>query len=286
MEGNADSNDIKPPVRKIVKDLTQRCVREIVREATKQALRNWNDKDILGLQEAMKRLSDQEKQETLKGIEDEVSKKIYQYKSKDNDLVKEISKIIQRNLVVPKIKGDFKPDVPKPRPLWKGLFFGAVKLCIVIIIATAALGAYLSIFNQETQTTTTVDNNWNLHTGDVQVTLSWYANADIDLHVEDPNGDEVYYGNPSVPSGGQLDLDNKCANFVMGKPENIYWPKGGAPHGTYRVSVTYYGDCSPSGSSAVPVDWTVTTKVNGNVNTYKGTLYNVGDTEEVTTFQF
>jgi hypothetical protein len=138
--------------------------------------------------------------------------------------------------------------------------------------------------NPEHQTTTTVDGKWTMGTGDVQVTLTWNANADIDLHVKDPSGAEVDYNNPTVSSGGELDLDNKCSNFVMSKPENIYWPTGKAPAGTYEVSVIYYADCgeTPTG----PVDWTVTTKVNEKVNTFRGTLDNVGDTQEVTTFKF
>lgn len=140
--------------------------------------------------------------------------------------------------------------------------------------------------NSQGQTTTSPDGKWTMGTGDVQVTLSWNANADIDLHVQDPSGAEVYYNNPTVSSGGELDLDNKCSNFVLGKPENIFWPTGKAPAGTYKVSVNYYADCSSSGTPTGSVDWTVTTKVNGKMSTYRGTLNNVGETQEVTSFQF
>ncbi len=121
----------------------------------------------------------------------------------------------------------------------------------------------------------------SVQTGDVQVTLTWHAEADIDLYVEDPNGDEVSYSNPSVPSGGQLDRDNLCGDFVMGRPENIYWPKDGAPEGTYKVSVNYYADCASAG----PVSWTVRTVVRGQAKTYRGTLNEVKETQEVTTFE-
>lgn len=120
-----------------------------------------------------------------------------------------------------------------------------------------------------------------VHTGDIQVTLTWYANADIDLYVEDPNGDVVYYGNPQVPSGGELDRDNMCSNFEMGKPENIFWPTGGAPPGVYKVSVNYYSDCGGAGA----VRWTVRTVVGGDVKTYTGVLNEEDETQEVTTFE-
>ncbi len=120
-----------------------------------------------------------------------------------------------------------------------------------------------------------------VHTGDVQVTLTWHAHADIDLYVEDPNGDVVWYGNTQISSGGQLDRDNMCSNFEMGRPENIFWEKGKAPAGLYKVRVNYYADCGDAG----PVRWTVRTVVGGNVKTYTGVLNEVGDTQEVTTFE-
>ena len=38
-------------------------------------------------------------------------------------------------------------------------------------------------------------------TGDVQVTLSWDSDSDLDLQVVDPNGEEVYFANNQVSSG-------------------------------------------------------------------------------------
>jgi hypothetical protein len=117
-------------------------------------------------------------------------------------------------------------------------------------------------------------------TGDVQITLTWQDYADIDLYVEDPTGEVVYYGNDYVSSGGQLDRDNTCGDYIQGQPENIFWPQGGAPSGTYKVSVDYFGDCEDAG----PVQWTVRTVVGGQVQTYNGTLGMQGDNQEVTTF--
>ena len=63
-----------------------------------------------------------------------------------------------------------------------------------------------------------------LGTGDVQATLSWDHEADMDLHLFDPDGEEIYYGNDTSASGGTLDHD---ANVGCGLPdavENIFWP--------------------------------------------------------------
>lgn len=117
-------------------------------------------------------------------------------------------------------------------------------------------------------------------TGDVQVTLTWSKSVDLDLHVTDPGYEEIYYNNDESSSGGKLDIDNKCSNFVMGKPENVFWPTGGAPSGTYKVVVRYYTSCDDSGS----VPYTVRVVAKGQVSTYSGTLSTSGEEDEVATF--
>jgi hypothetical protein len=106
-------------------------------------------------------------------------------------------------------------------------------------------------------------------TGDVQVTLTWQADVDVDLYVTDPTGSTVYYGNRSVASGGQLDRDNMCSDFEWGRPENVYWPSGRAPSGRYEVKVRYYGSC---GNDDPVVNWTVRTIVAGRASSFTGTL--------------
>jgi hypothetical protein len=81
-------------------------------------------------------------------------------------------------------------------------------------------------------------------TGDVQISVSWSGASDVDLHVIDPNNEEVYYGNTTSASGGTLDLDsNPACSIDNVNNENIVWPVGAAPHGDYRVVVHYYDDC-------------------------------------------
>ncbi|RRR72251.1 MAG: FHA domain-containing protein [Candidatus Viridilinea halotolerans] len=116
-------------------------------------------------------------------------------------------------------------------------------------------------------------------TGDVQITLSWNASIDLDLYVTDPNGETIFYGNTSSSSGGQLDRDNLCSNMVVGRPENIFWPSGGAPSGTYTISVNYYGNCSDSGATS----FTVRAVVQGQVQTFTGSVSPSNATVEVGT---
>lgn len=95
--------------------------------------------------------------------------------------------------------------------------------------------------------------------GDVQVSIAWKGASDVDLHVTDPSGEEVYFGNLESASGGRLDLDSNPACRIDGKNnENIVWPQNGAPRGTYTVEVDYYDDCGVAQS-----DYVVTVLVAG-----------------------
>jgi hypothetical protein len=60
----------------------------------------------------------------------------------------------------------------------------------------------------------TVPPGLNLGTGDVQVTLLWADGNDLDLHVIDPSGAEIYFTNAQSPTGGTLDHDDTagCAS--------------------------------------------------------------------------
>ncbi len=79
-------------------------------------------------------------------------------------------------------------------------------------------------------------------TGEVQVSVTWDDSSDVDLHVVDPNGDEIYFGDAQSPSGGKLDLDSNAACGIDGKnQENITWSS--APRGEYIVRVDYWSSC-------------------------------------------
>jgi hypothetical protein len=81
-------------------------------------------------------------------------------------------------------------------------------------------------------------------TGDVQVTVAWDTDADVDLHVVDPSGSEIYWAARQSPSGGRLDLDSNPACVLDDvRNENITWPVGTAPQGTYTVRVDYWSSC-------------------------------------------
>ncbi len=110
--------------------------------------------------------------------------------------------------------------------------------------------------------------------GDPQFTLLWDTTADIDIHVVEPGGKEIYWNDTKGRQGGELDVDN-----VEGfGPENIYWLKqapdgskdiGPGPPGEYRWWVVYYG-----GNRGFPVAtrWKVRIKHQGRVEIIQGRL--------------
>lgn len=116
-----------------------------------------------------------------------------------------------------------------------------------------------------------------LGTGSVQVTLNWpEVGVDLDLHVTDPSGEEIYYQDKTSASGGVLDHDNQDGGGI---PENIFWTDN-APAGEYRVEIVNFENSNPT----PPARWTLSLLVDGQRETYSGTI-DYDDRIEVTTFR-
>ncbi|MCS6837146.1 MAG: hypothetical protein NZ750_14150 [Anaerolineae bacterium] len=87
-----------------------------------------------------------------------------------------------------------------------------------------------------------------LGAGDVQVTLRWFdTDADLDLYVTDPGGTTISFNNTRSPSGGELDVDVIPCNRRTERVENIFWPSGRSPRGTYVVGLHYHPSCRDLG---------------------------------------
>ena len=85
-------------------------------------------------------------------------------------------------------------------------------------------------------------------TGVLQVSLSWDQLNDVDLHVIEPNGAEIYYGNRNSANGGQLDVDSNPACNIDGiNNENIFYEDSEdvtIEYGEYEVLVDLYANCA------------------------------------------
>lgn len=76
-------------------------------------------------------------------------------------------------------------------------------------------------------------------TGDVAFRLVWNGTSDLDLYVQDPVGNCVFFGRKQSDTGAILDVDcNGGSDQICAHPvENVYWPKSTAPAGTYTYWV-------------------------------------------------
>jgi uncharacterized protein YfaP (DUF2135 family) len=103
----------------------------------------------------------------------------------------------------------------------------------------------------------------------VQVTLRFAQPEDLDLHVIEPGGCEVFYGNRTCV--GSLDLDsNPACNLDNVDTENVIYPPADAgttaPHGLYTVRVDLYDNCD----QATSIPYEVIVRVGTQVTTYCG----------------
>lgn len=88
-------------------------------------------------------------------------------------------------------------------------------------------------------------SKYKARSGDIQISLIWDNHNDIDLHVKYINGytnNKISWVNKSDNFGGLLDVDmNSVTSYRSDHPvENIFWPSGKAPRGTFKVYVHHY----------------------------------------------
>jgi hypothetical protein len=104
-------------------------------------------------------------------------------------------------------------------------------------------------------------------TADVQISLSWDTISDLDLHLVEPGGEEIYFGNVQSSAGGVLDLDSNafCEGGVNN--ENITYPGVKPPSGEYTVRVDFYSNCEDS-----PAHYTLTRTVCGDTDFFTGSF--------------
>ena len=90
---------------------------------------------------------------------------------------------------------------------------------------------------------------------DYQITLWWDGDADLDLHLECPDGNRVFWNAmTSAACGAELNIDaNRDAATIMRNPvEHIIWPRSVPPSGHYRILVDNYAGRSVGRTRPVP----------------------------------
>ncbi len=79
--------------------------------------------------------------------------------------------------------------------------------------------------------------------GDIRCSLSWYNYDDLDLHMREPGGNEIFYGNKhSQTNRGQLDVDMNAGGGNTRQPvENVFYlDRKYMASGTYTLFVEQF----------------------------------------------
>lgn len=106
-------------------------------------------------------------------------------------------------------------------------------------------------------------------TGDLQVSLSWSTATDVDLHLVEPGGEDIFWSNMVSANGGELDLDsNAGCDMDNVNNENITYANGSPASGHYIVRVDYWSACQESGTT----DFVVTVNLRGTPTVYQGSF--------------
>ena len=106
---------------------------------------------------------------------------------------------------------------------------------------------------------------------DVQVSLMWNNYNDLDLHVVCPSGERIHGGNRKSACGGHLDVDANVRPDSRKPIENVVWPEGEAPAGSYQVFVHYYKKHKKRRSKD-PTKFQVIANAYGDLMEYTGEL--------------
>jgi subtilisin family serine protease len=118
--------------------------------------------------------------------------------------------------------------------------------------------------------------------GDVQVLLSWENYNDLDLICVDPFGDYIWFENKKVESLGQLEIDMNVEPQSNNPVENIFWPDGQAPNGTYNVYVLYYKH--HQNKATLETSFEVKIKYGDEIENVSGVMNQVEEKIHVATF--
>lgn len=102
--------------------------------------------------------------------------------------------------------------------------------------------------------------------GPLSFRLTWASQVDLDLHVREPNGNEINYINTTSSTGGSLDRDVFCQPGT----ETTSWPPGAAPRGTYVVWIVH--SITPCGGPNAASYTLTISQGNSVVMTRTGTL--------------
>lgn len=124
--------------------------------------------------------------------------------------------------------------------------------------------------------------------GALKINLKWNTTDDLDLHVFDPSGVEIYYASKEhICEGvkGKLDVDaNASSPYTQTPQENIFWEEGkNAPIGKYKVQVVLFN----KRDSVCPIPFTITIYPDkGETKTFTGKAETIKTAINIVDFEY
>lgn len=114
--------------------------------------------------------------------------------------------------------------------------------------------------------------------GKLTVSLIWDTDDDLDLHVIEPDGEDIGPTKKTSNSGGKLDVDANYNSVMKNPVENIFWQE--PPKGTYRVMVNCYNRRSTK-DGQIPFEVLVLDEIHGEHRSYKDSISSTRLLEEL-----
>ena len=99
----------------------------------------------------------------------------------------------------------------------------------------------------------------------MQINCSWDQPNDVDLHLVEPNGTEIFYGNAISQNGAELDVDSNagCSLDNINNENITYSDNDIVEAGEYIVRVDLWSNCNVTSST----NYVVTAYYNGHILT-------------------
>ena len=107
--------------------------------------------------------------------------------------------------------------------------------------------------------------------GDFRISLIWDNFNDLDLIVTAPSGDILHSGNRTTFCGGHLDVDMNFKPESKAPVENVFWEKGKAKPGEYKVFVHHFKKHNKR-KNQDPTEFSVQMKVGDRRGEFKSRL--------------
>jgi len=107
--------------------------------------------------------------------------------------------------------------------------------------------------------------------GDFRISLLWDNFNDLDIIVTAPNGEILHSGNRTTSCGGNLDVDMNFKPESKAPVENVFWEKGKADGGEYKVFVHHFKKHNKR-KNQDPTEFRLQMKVGDRRGEFKGEL--------------